>query len=113
MKTPTLYPTDLSDAEWGVFHPLGPAAKPGGRPEKYAKHEIINGIFYSLRSGCAWRLLPHELPPWRSVDHYFRLWRNDGTWKRIHDRLRGDLRELEGRPRQPPVQAASIRNRSK
>ncbi|PON17251.1 hypothetical protein C2W62_14240, partial [Candidatus Entotheonella serta] len=69
--------------------------------QKYAKRDILNGIFYSLRSGCAWRLLPHQLPPWRSVYHYCRLWRNDGTWKRIHDRLPSDLRELEGRTRQP------------
>ncbi|PON13694.1 hypothetical protein C2W62_33030, partial [Candidatus Entotheonella serta] len=82
----TLYPTDLSDAEWGVLQPLVPADKPGSQPEKYAKRDILNGIFYSLRSGCAWRLLPHQLPPWRSVYHYCRLWRNDGTWKRIHDR---------------------------
>ncbi|PON11304.1 IS5/IS1182 family transposase, partial [Candidatus Entotheonella serta] len=101
MKTRTLYPTDLSDAEWGVLQPLVPADKPGSQPEKYAKRDILNGIFYSLRSGCAWRLLPHQLPPWRSVYHYCRLWRNDGTWKRIHDRLPGDLRELEGRTRQP------------
>ncbi|PON11053.1 hypothetical protein C2W62_46840, partial [Candidatus Entotheonella serta] len=90
-----------SDAEWGVLQPLVPADKPGSQPEKYAKRDILNGIFYSLRSGCAWRLLPHQLPPWRSVYHYCRLWRNDGTWKRIHNRLPGDLRELEGRTRQP------------
>ena len=101
MKTRTPYPTDLSDAEWDVLQPLVPAAKSGGRPEKYAKRDILDGIFYSLQSGCAWRLLPHDLPPWRSVYYYFRLWRNDGTWKRIHDTLRGDLRELEERSRQP------------
>jgi transposase len=90
MKTRTPYPTDLSDAEWDVLQPLVPAAKSGGRPEKYPKRDILDGIFYSLQSGCAWRLLPHDLPPWRSVYYDFRLWRNDGTWKRIHDTLQGD-----------------------
>ena len=110
MKTHTPYPTDLSDAEWDILQPLVPAAKSGGRPEKYPKRDILDGIFYSLQSGCAWRLLPHDLPPWRSVYYYFRLWRNDGTWKRIHDTLRGDLRELEGRSRQPS--AGSIDSQS-
>lgn len=110
METRTPYPTDLSDAEWEVLQPLVPAAKPGGRPEKYSKRDIVNAILYSLRSGCAWRLLPHDLPPWRIVYHYFRLWRDEGVWKRIHDRLRGDLRELEGRTRQPS--AGSIDSQS-
>ena len=90
MNTRPPYPTDLRDAEWHMLLPLVPAAQPGGRPENYPKRDILDGIFYSLRSGCAWRLLPHDLAPWRSVDHDVRLWRNDGTWQRIHDMLRGD-----------------------
>src|SRR2546427_6163021 len=95
------YPTDLSDAEWRILEPLVPAAKLSGRPEEYPKREIVNAILYVLRSGGAWRMVPHDLPPWGIVYHYFWLWRRNGTWKRINDTLRGDLCVLEGRNRQP------------
>ena len=95
------YPTDLSDKEWDLINHLVPEAKPGGRPEKYPKREILNGMFYVLRSGCAWRLLPHDLPPWRIVYYYFRQWRQDGTWQLMHDLLRGDVRATTGKRRQP------------
>jgi putative transposase len=95
------YPTDLSDKAWDVIKPLVPDAKPGGRPEAYPKREILNAIFYLLRSGCSWRMLPHDLPPWRIVYHYFRQWRLDGTWQVMHDLLRGDVRVAAGKHRQP------------
>ncbi|HVA91924.1 MAG TPA: IS5 family transposase [Chloroflexota bacterium] len=95
------YPTDLSDAEWAVLGPLVPAPKGGGRPVAHARREICNGIRYVLRSGGAWRLLPHDLPPWQTVYGYFRAWRRDGTWERIHTHLRGAVREEAGRDPQP------------
>jgi transposase len=95
------YPTDLSDHEWALIQHLVPEAKPGGRPEAYPKREILNAIFYLLRSGCSWRMLPHDLPPWRIVYHYFRTWRQDGTWQVMHDLLRGDVRVAAGKHRQP------------
>jgi putative transposase len=95
------YPTDLSDQEWDVIKHLVPDAKPGGRPEAYPKREILNAIFYLRRSGCSWRMLPHDLPPWRIVYHYFRQWRLDGTWQVMHDLLRGDVRVAAGKHRQP------------
>jgi transposase len=95
------YPTDLSDREWELIKHLVPEAKPGGRPEAYTKREILNGIFYLLRSGCSWRMLPHDLPPWRIVYFYFRQWRQDGSWQVMHDLLRGDVRVAAGRQRQP------------
>jgi putative transposase len=95
------YPTDLSDKEWDLIKHLVPEAKPGGRPEEYPKREILNGIFYLLRSGCSWRMLPHDLPPWRIVYYYFRQWRKDGTWHLMHALLRGDVRVAVGRQRQP------------
>ncbi len=95
------YSTDLSDKEWDLIKHLVPTAKPGGRPEKYPKREILDAIFYILRGGCAWRLLPHDFPPWQIVYQYFWRWRNDGTWQRVHDRLRGDVRVTAGRRRQP------------
>jgi len=95
------YPTDIRDAEWAVLGPLVPAPKGGGRPAEHARREICNGIRYVLRSGCAWRLLPHDLPPWQTVYGYFRTWRRDGTWERIHTHLRGEVREQAGRDREP------------
>src|SRR5919197_2995044 len=95
------YPTDLSDQERALIKLLVPDAKPGGRPEAYPKREILNAIFYLLRSGCSWRMLPHDLPPWRIVYHYFRAWRQDGTWQVMHDLLRGDVRVAAGKHRQP------------
>jgi putative transposase len=101
MTTRQPYPTDLSDKEWDLIQHLVPEAKPGGRPEAYPKGEILNGIFYLLRSGCSWRMLPHDLPPWRIVYYYCRQWRQDGTWQLMHDLLRGDVRAAYGKQRRP------------
>ena len=101
MKTRPAYPSDLTDKEWDLIKHLVPEAKPGGRPEEYPTREILNGLFSLVRSGCAWRMLPHDLPPWRTVYYYFWTWRRDGTWDLMHDLLRGDVREAEGRNRQP------------
>jgi putative transposase len=101
METRKPYPTDLHDKQWHILHPLVPPEKPGGRPSTYDKRDIINAILYVLRTGSAGRMMPNDLPPWGIVYHYFRIWRTDGTWQRIHDILRGDLRVLLGRTRQP------------
>ena len=95
------YPTDLTEAEWTVLAPLIPTAKPGGRPRTTEMREVINAIFYVLRGGCQWRLLPKEFPPHQTVYHYFRTWRYAGVWEQMHDTLRGDLREASGRTREP------------
>lgn len=91
----------MSEAEWHRLAPLVPKPKPGGRPPKYDRREILNAILYVVRAGCAWRLLPHEFPSWRIAYHYFRRWRLQGVWKRIHDRLRKWLREAAGRKPSP------------
>ena len=101
MNTRQGYPSDVTEKEWQRLDPLVPAAKPGGRPITYPRREIVNAIFYLLRTGCAWRLLPHDFPPWRIVYYYFWRWRKVGIWEKIHDTLRGDLRQAEGRQRQP------------
>ena len=86
------YPSDLSDCDWGILAPLIPPAKPGGRRRKWPMRKMLNAHFYLLRSGCQWRMLPREFPPWSTVHHYFRLWRLDGTWEKINAVLRERLR---------------------
>jgi transposase len=76
------YPTDLTDAEWQLLAPLIPAPKPGGRPPIHDRRELVNAMAYWVRAGCAWRLLPHDLPPWQTVYHYFRSWRQQELWSR-------------------------------
>jgi putative transposase len=95
------YPSDVSDAEWAILAPLLPPAKPGGRPRSVDLREIINAISYWLRSGEAWRLLPHDLPPWHTVYHYWRAWRLGGDWERLHTALRERLRVQVGRAPTP------------
>src|SRR5919198_5739301 len=95
------YTTDLTDEEWQILEPLLPPEKAGGRPRKYPMREVINGIQYVLRAGCAWRLMPHDLPHWQTAYQTFRTWRHDGTWLRIHDQLRDEVRTRMGRHRQP------------
>src|ERR1700742_2989342 len=95
------YQTDLSDQEWQLLEPLLPVPKAAGRPRKHTLREILNGIFYITRTGSQWRLMPNDLPPWKTVYHYFRLWRLDGTWERIHTSLRESLRVKIGRDAQP------------
>lgn len=95
------YPTDLNDVEWQILEPLVPAAKSGGRPRTTNMREILNAIFYVLRSGCAWRLLPHDFPPWKTVYDYFRKWRIDGVWDQINKTLRIRLRKANGREAEP------------
>jgi putative transposase len=95
------YDTDLSDAEWTIVEPYLPARQARGRPWTHTRRAIVNAIFYLIRSGCAWRLLPRDLPPWRTVFHYWRQWRLDGTWKRLHTALRERTRTRAGRQAQP------------
>src|SRR5919201_478727 len=97
----TPYPTDLTDAQWKLIEPYVPRAKPGGRPAQYTRRDIVNAILYQTRNGCVWRALPHDLPPYRIVFHYFRLWQRDGTWDRVHDALRAKVRRQAGRQPKP------------
>jgi transposase len=68
---------------------------------KWSMHKILNAVFYVVRTGCQWRLLPHDFPPWSTVHHYFRLWRLDGTWEKINAVLREKIRVRAGRNPQP------------
>ena len=95
------YPSDLTDAQWALMAPLIPPAESGGRDRQVDMHEIFNGILYVLRSGCSWRMLPHDLPPWGTVHYYYRRFRRDGTWLKVHDLLRTKVRRGVGRHQEP------------
>lgn len=95
------YPSDLTDAQWEQIEPSVPKPKPGGRPASVDRREIVNAILYLVREGITWRALPHDFPPYRTVYHYFRLWRDDGTWQAIHDALRDEVRAAAGRDPSP------------
>ncbi|SRR5712692_1686856 len=95
------YPTDLTDRQWRRVAPHLPAAKAAGRPQCVDRRDIIDAILYVLRNGITWRALPHDFPPWRTVYHYFRLWRLDGTWEAMHDALRDQVRAEDGREASP------------
>src|SRR5665811_1626261 len=95
-------PSDLSDKEWEIIKPHFPCPRTNrGRKRVHSYREMVNAIFYLLRSGCAWRMLPHEFPPWKTVYHYFRLWRLTGFWERINASLRTELRITYGRKPEP------------
>lgn len=95
------YPSDISDAQWAKIEPLLPHPKSnsqiGGRPRTTNIREVVNALFYLARSGCAWRMLPHDFPDWKLVHFYFDAWQNDGTWERVHDALRADVRVKAGK----------------
>jgi len=93
--------TDLSEVEWAYLEAYLPAPQPYGRLRIHSPREILNAIFYIVRSGCAWRLLPHDFLPWKPVHHYFRIWCIDGTWERLNAALRERLRIKLGRNPQP------------
>jgi putative transposase len=104
------YPSDLTDAEWAVLAPLVPAPKPGGRPPTHDRREVVDAVLYVLRTGCQWRALPHDLPPWGTAWWYFRGWRLDGTWERVNAALRERARERAGR--RPTPSAAILDSQS-
>lgn len=89
------YDTDLQESEMLLLEPLIPAAKPGGRPRDTDMCEVLNAIFYVVRTACAWRLLPHDFVPWQTVYGYFTAWQRDGTWQCMNDALREAVREQE------------------
>ena len=99
------YPSDMSDEEWGILEPLISPARLGGRPRTVNMREIVNAILYILKSGCQWRMLPHEFPPWPTVWTYFRTWRKNGDWERMQARLREAERVRRGRD---PTPSAAI-----
>ena len=101
-KSRQAYPTDLNDTQGNVIAPLLPPPAKTGRPREHSWREIVSAIFYITSSGCAWRLLPHEFPPWKTVYTYFRKWRIDGSWERWNAALREAEFGNASRARQAP-----------
>jgi putative transposase len=95
------YTSDLTDEQWKQLEPYCPRVLPWGRPRKHSYREILNGIFYKLKNGCSWPNLPHDLPPWPTVHDYYRTWRIEGRWKRLHDGLVKQERREAGREEEP------------
>ncbi len=101
--TPKRYPSDLNRSQWKRLKRLLPPARPGGRPRSVDLREVLNGILYITRGGCAWRMMPTDLPPWSTCYDSFRTWRNDGTWRRLNDTLRAQVRRKAGRKKSPSM----------
>ena len=107
------YPTDLTDEQWGQLVPLlrPPVARRGrGRPPVVELRRVLDALFYINRTGCPWRYLPKEFPAWGAVRYYFDKWEQDGTWERVNDALRRQVRVQAGR--NPEPSAASIDSQS-
>ena len=99
------YDTDLTDEQFALVKPFLPKPKRTGRPPADLR-EVLNGILYLVRTGCQWRLLPHDFPPWSTVHTWYRRWRTDGTWQRINEALRQQTRSAAGRDPSPRSSAA-------
>jgi transposase len=103
MGSSPAYPSDLTDEQWALMEPMVPVLSTrgrgtrGGRPPKYPRRRIVEAILYLDRTGCSWRQLPHDFPPWDTVYSYFQRWAADGTTDRIHDALRAAVRDADGR----------------
>ena len=93
------YTTDLTDAEWQLIDYCFPKRSKTGRPRQHTYRELLNAMFYLVRTACQWRNLPKDFAPWRTVYHYFRLWKRTGLSEQIHTHLREHLRQVEGRQR--------------
>ena len=93
------YTADLTDAQWQLIHYCFPKPSKTGRPREHTYRELLNAMFYVVRTACQWRNLPKDFAPWRTVYHYFRLWKRNGLWEALHTHLREHLRQVEGRKR--------------
>ncbi|MFL5660637.1 MAG: IS5 family transposase [Ktedonobacteraceae bacterium] len=115
------YPSDLTDEQWALLEPLVPALSPEAAYQVHERREIVNAILYVLRSGCPWRMLPHEFPAWGTVYYYFRRWQREGTWDQVLRALRMQVRRKQGRDEEPSaaiidsqsIKTSAVRGREK
>ena len=103
MSKCTSYPSDLTDGQWELLRPFLPKAKKAGRPPTVDRRNLLDAVFYILRTGCQWRQLPHDFPPWGTVSSQFYRWRKSGLWQRIHDALYAKARQQAGKKPRPTV----------
>ena len=103
------YPSDLTDKEWAVIKPLIPGPSRLGRPPRYPKRRVLDAIFYLVRSGIAWRMMPKDLPPWRICYHYFSKWKDEGVWESLHDKLRDFVRYRSGKKKPRLLRSSTLR----
>src|SRR5437764_7683351 len=102
---PRRYDTDLTDKQWALVEPFLPRPKRMGRPPADLR-AVLDAVLYLVRTGCQWRLLPHDFPPWSTVHTWYRRWRLDGTWESINEALRQQVRASAGRDPSPRTSAA-------
>src|SRR6266852_4019664 len=107
------YPSDLTDAQWAILAPFIPEPSPEATRETISRRELVNAILYLLRTGCSWRQMPHDLPNGKTVYHYFRLWKLDGTWEKAMAALRKQVRTQMGRQEEREPRPTPSANRSK
>ena len=110
------YPSDLTNRQWKTIEPLIPPAQPGGRPRRVQMREVLNAIFYLVRSGCSWRMLPRDFPPWGTVHYYYWRFRREGLWSRINDALREQVRvraQHEATPSAAIIDSQSVKTTEK
>jgi putative transposase len=105
------YASDLNDAEWALLEPLVPRSHPAGRRQTYPLRRIVDAIFYLLRTGAQWRMLPHEYPPRSAVFYHYAQWREDGTWEHVTQVLRESYRRTVGRPNRQRQSSTVSRSR--
>ena len=103
------YPSDFTDKEWKIIEPLLPGPSKLGRPPRYSRRKVIEGIFYIVRGGIGWRMMPHDLPPWRLCYYYFMTWRKEGLWQSIHDSLRDAVRLKSGKKKPRALRSSTLR----
>ena len=101
------YPSDLTALQWDDIEHLFPRPKSNaGRKRVYDRKDLVDAVFYLARTGCPWRSLPHDFPPWKTVSYYFYTWRDAGVWEQVHNALRSEARAVAGR--EPTPSAAII-----
>ena len=102
-----MYPSDLTDVQWSKLDPLLQPSRgerhAGGRPRKYPLRRVVDAMLYVVKTGCQWRQLPTDFPPWKSVHEQFRAWRDSGAWERASNALREQGRKAQGRNATPSV----------
>ena len=102
-----MYPSDLRDAQWVRLEPLLKEPRgerhAGGRPRKYELRRVVDAMLYVVKTGCQWRQMPANFPPWQSVHQQFRAWRDSGVWERVGKALREQGRKAQGRNATPTV----------